>query len=96
MKLKRVQRSTKRPAKTSTHALKKNTFAILKPKFMAKSKRDLIVPDEIVMSEILLIRRMKEMIYQNRGELYGVPTKRLNEQVKRNIKRFPEVMQSFA
>ena len=23
------------------------------------------------------------------GELYGVPVKRLNEQVKRNIKRFP-------
>ena len=30
------------------------------------------------------------MIDSNLAELYGVPTGRLNEQVKRNIKRFPE------
>jgi len=29
------------------------------------------------------------MIDRDLSELYGVPTKRLNEQVKRNIKRFP-------
>jgi hypothetical protein len=57
---------------------------------MAKSKRELIVPDEIVMSKILLIRGKKVMIDRDLAELYGVPTKRLNEQVKRNIKRFPE------
>jgi hypothetical protein len=57
---------------------------------MAKSKSDLIVPDEIVMSKILLIRGKKVMIDKDLAELYGVPTKRLNEQVKRNIKRFPE------
>jgi len=50
----------------------------------------LIVPDEIVMSKILLIRGKKVMIDRDLAELYGVPTKRLNEQVKRNIKRFPE------
>jgi hypothetical protein len=57
---------------------------------MAKSKSGLIVPDEIVMSKILLIRGKKVMIDRDLAELYGVPTKRLNEQVKRNIKRFPE------
>ncbi len=57
---------------------------------MAKSKSELIVPDEIVMSKILLIRGKKVMIDRDLAELYGVPTKRLNEQVKRNIKRFPE------
>ena len=57
---------------------------------MAKSKSELIVPDEMVMSKILLIRDKKVMIDRDLGELYGVPTKRLNEQVKRNIKRFPE------
>ena len=30
------------------------------------------------------------MIDTDLAELYGVTTKRLNEQVKRNIKRFPE------
>src|SRR5450432_992063 len=57
---------------------------------MAKSKSELIVPDEIVMSKILLIRGKKVMIDRGLAELYGVPTKRLNEQVKRKIKRFPE------
>lgn len=57
---------------------------------MAKSESELIVPDEIVMSKILLIRGKKVMIDRDLAELYGVPTKRLNEQVKRNIKRFPE------
>jgi ribosomal protein L21 len=55
---------------------------------MAKSKSDLIVPDEIVMSKILLIRGKKVMIDKDLAELYGVPTKRLNEQVKRNINAF--------
>ncbi len=30
------------------------------------------------------------MVDSDLAELYGVPTKRLNEQVKRNIKRFPK------
>ena len=30
------------------------------------------------------------MLYRDLATLYGVATKRLNEQVKRNIKRFPE------
>ena len=30
------------------------------------------------------------MIYVDLAELYGVPTKRLNQQVRRNRKRFPE------
>jgi ORF6N domain len=57
---------------------------------MAKAKSELIVPDEIVMSKILLIKGKKVMIDRDLAELYGVPTKRLNEQVKRNTKRFPE------
>jgi hypothetical protein len=56
---------------------------------MAKSKSEGSVPDEIVMTKILLIRGKKVMIDRDLAELYGVSTKRLNEQVKRNIKRFP-------
>ena len=41
------------------------------------------------MRKIILIRGQKVMISNDLAELYGVSTKRLNEQVKRNIKRFP-------
>ena len=51
---------------------------------------DIIIPDEIIMSKILLIRNQKVMIDRDLAELYGVTTKRLNEQVKRNANRFPE------
>ena len=50
----------------------------------------LIVPDEIVISKIYYIRNQKVMLDSDLAELYGVETKRLNEQVRRNIDRFPE------
>jgi hypothetical protein len=40
-------------------------------------------------SRILLMRGHRVMIDADLAALYGVPTKRLNEQVKRNIERFP-------
>ncbi|WP_232456860.1 ORF6N domain-containing protein [Pedobacter psychrophilus] len=49
-----------------------------------------IHPDEIVMNKIYFIRNQKVMLDDDLSELYGVETKRLNEQVKRNIDRFPE------
>jgi hypothetical protein len=57
---------------------------------MAKSKSAFTVPDELVMSRILLIRGNKVLIDRDLAELYGVTTKQLNQQVKRNQKRFPE------
>ncbi len=48
------------------------------------------IPDEVVMSKIYQIRNQKVMLDEDLAELYGVETKRLNEQVKRNIDRFPE------
>ena len=47
------------------------------------------ITEEFIMSKILLIRDKKVMIDRDLAQLYGVKTKRLNEQVKRNIKRFP-------
>jgi len=38
---------------------------------------------------ILMIRGERVIIDSDLAELYGVPTKRLNEQVKRNRERFP-------
>ena len=52
-------------------------------------KEDVLIPEEIIMNKILLIRGERVLIDSDLASLYGVPTKRLNEQVKRNIKRFP-------
>jgi len=57
---------------------------------MPKKSTTELVPDELVMSKILLIRGKKVMIDRDLAELYGVTTFRLNEQVKRNIERFSE------
>ena len=40
-------------------------------------------------SKIYLIRGEKVMLDQDLAELYQIPTMRLNEQVRRNIRRFP-------
>lgn len=48
------------------------------------------LPDEVIINKILIVRGEKVMIDSDLAVLYGVPTKRLNEQVKRNIKRFPK------
>jgi ORF6N domain len=53
-------------------------------------KTDVAIPDETVVSRIFMIRGKRVMIDTALAELYGVSTKRLNEQVKRNAKRFPE------
>ncbi len=49
-----------------------------------------MLPDGIIANKIYLIRNKKVMLDNDLAELYGVETRRLNEQVKRNIKRFPE------
>ena len=48
------------------------------------------LPQNAVETRILTIRGAQVMLDRDLAELYGVPTYRLNEQVKRNIKRFPE------
>jgi phage regulator Rha-like protein len=47
------------------------------------------ITHDLIEQKILLIRRHKTMLDRDLARLYGVSTKRLNEQVKRNIKRFP-------
>ena len=53
-----------------------------------KPKQSLI-PSERIERVILLIRGQKVLLDSDLAELYGVTTKRLNEQVKRNRDRFP-------
>lgn len=48
-----------------------------------------LLPEERVLQLILKIRNQKVMLDSDLAEMYGVETKRLNEQVKRNAARFP-------
>lgn len=50
----------------------------------------MMTPDEMIMNKIYFIRGQKVMLDKDLSELYQVETRRLNEQVKRNIKRFPK------
>ena len=53
-------------------------------------KKSIITDPESISRLILFIRGKKVIIDSDLAKLYGVQTKRLNEQVKRNIQRFPE------
>ena len=48
-----------------------------------------LIPIDMIERKILLIRGEKVMLDVDLAALYGVTTKRLNEQVKRNRERFP-------
>ena len=50
----------------------------------------LLVPAETIERRIYLIRGQKVMLDSDLAELYQVPTKTLNQAVKRNAERFPE------
>ena len=54
------------------------------------SNDKMIIPDEVVMSKIYLVREEKVMLDSDLADLYQVETRRLNEQVKRNWERFPK------
>lgn len=49
----------------------------------------MMVADEMIVTKIYYFRGYKVMLDGDLADLYEVPTKRLNEQVKRNIGRFP-------
>jgi hypothetical protein len=49
-----------------------------------------IVKTDDIQSRIYTIRGTQVMLDTDLAELYGVEVKRLNEQVKRNIERFPQ------
>ena len=49
-----------------------------------------IILIELIENKIYFIRNKKVMLDGDLAELYGISTKRLNEQVRRNIDRFPE------
>jgi phage regulator Rha-like protein len=59
-------------------------------KHPADNKNELMLTDEVIMDKIYLIRGQKVMLDRDLSELYGVKTKVLKQQVRRNMNRFPE------
>ena len=51
---------------------------------------DILVAEEIIISKIFNIRGKQVMLASDLSELYQVETKVLNQQVKRNIRKFPD------
>jgi len=52
--------------------------------------KKITIPDEVIINKIYVIRGQKVMLDRDLAELYDVQTRRLKEQVRRNISRFPE------
>ncbi len=48
-----------------------------------------LIAIESVAQRILLLRGKRVMLDADLAEMYGVPTKALNQAVRRNIERFP-------
>jgi hypothetical protein len=59
-----------------------------KQKSIVSSSQQLI-PVETIADKIFLIRSQKVMLDRDLAQLYGVSTRRLNEQIRRNRDRFP-------
>ena len=57
---------------------------------MAKKATTKLISAERIEGIIHIVRGQREMLDSDLAELYGVPTKRLNEQVARNMDRFPD------
>ena len=57
---------------------------------MAKKVTGALVPHEVLINKIYILRKQKVMLDRDLAELYGVIPRRLREQVKRNINNFPK------
>jgi hypothetical protein len=53
-------------------------------------KKGSLLPDELIINKIILLRDQKVLVDRDLAELYGVDTRTLNQAVKRNLKRFPD------
>lgn len=53
-------------------------------------KKPSLLPDELIINKIIMLRDQKVLVDRDLAELYGVETRILNQSVKRNIRRFPE------
>lgn len=65
------------------------TYLYIRNPASMNKQNALMIPEEVIMSKIYLIRGLKVMLDMDLAELYGVETKQLKRAVRRNISRFP-------
>jgi len=83
-------RNRSRNTLQSTHKIDKRYPGQRERLINKKNETAALVASTRIAQRIVVIRSHKVMIDADLAALYGVPTKRLNQQVKRNKKRFPE------
>jgi hypothetical protein len=54
-----------------------------------EKEQSILVPDDVILNKIYVIRGLKVMIDRDLADLYHVKTKALKQAVRRNITRFP-------
>lgn len=59
---------------------------------MKKDAFEIVLSEETVLQKIFWIRGQKVMLDKDLAALYGVTTRRLKEQVRRNISRFLRIL----
>jgi hypothetical protein len=57
---------------------------------MTPDKNSILIAEEVIISKIYTIRGRQVILAQDLAELYEVETRVLNQQVKRNVGKFPE------
>lgn len=57
---------------------------------MNEENTNIVIAEEVIVSKIYHVRGKQVMLAQDLAELYQVETRALNQQVKRNIGKFPE------
>lgn len=62
---------------------------------MAENKFQSLLLEQKILNKIYILRGQKIMLDVDLAEMYKVETRRLNEQVKRNINRFPKDFMFF-
>jgi hypothetical protein len=70
----------------------KNTPVTRWKRGLSKKRGDAIVAVDAIASRIAFVRGQKVMLDADLAVLYGVETRRLNEQVRRNHARFPRIL----
>ena len=61
----------------------------VKTQSMSERTHKSVIPVELISKKIYLIRKKKVLLDLDLADFFGVEPRRLNEQVKRNIERFP-------
>ena len=57
---------------------------------MSKKELQVLVEEQKILNRIYVVRGQKLMLDEDLAQMYKVETRRLNEQVKRNVSRFPK------